>query len=94
MKFAVAGTDLQLQLAVVIPVTLETDATSDVERTKQTPVFIPLAADAVQPAMLVAQFLRELAVAMRGALSLVKLTVHRSRLRVNSATAIVKPFYF
>ena len=27
-------------------------------------------------------------------MSLVKLTVHRSRLCVNSATAIVKPFYF
>ena len=67
---------------------------SDAGATGQAPVLIPFAADAVQTAMLMTQFLRELAVAMPGALNLVKLTIHRSRCSVNSATAIIKPFCF
>jgi hypothetical protein len=63
-----------LQLAVVIPVTLEASAANHREAAQQSCVLIPLAADAVQPTMLTAQFLRELAVAMPGALNLMKLS--------------------
>ena len=93
MKFAVDGTDLHFDLAVVVPVTLEAGAVDHCERTEQTTVFIPFAAHAVHQAIPITQFLGKLAVAMPDAAGTMKIARHFPVFRVDSTVTVIKPFY-
>lgn len=76
-----------------MPVTLEAAAFRHCEPAKQAPIFSPLLAFPLQQSVTVAQFLGKLPVAMPGAMWTVELAVHFPRFGVDSATAIIKPFY-
>ena len=93
VKFAVEGTDLHFDLAVVVPVTLEAGAVDHGERTEQTTGFIPFAAHAVHQAIPITQLLGKLAVAMPDAASAMKNARHFPVFRVGLTVTVIKPFY-
>jgi hypothetical protein len=76
-----------------MPVILPAGAVVHGEGTEQPPLFIPLAAGAVQPPVPIAQFLGQLAVMVPGAVKTVELAPHLPDLRVGAVVTIIKPFY-
>ena len=76
-----------------MPVILPAGAVVHGEGTEQPPLFIPLAAGAVQPPVPIAQFLGQLAVMVPSAVKTVELPPHLHDLRVDAVVTIIKPFY-
>ena len=76
-----------------MPVTLRAHAVVHGEGTKQSAIFIPLPADAVQPTVSITQFLGQLAVEVPCAVKTVELPPHLPDLRVDTVVTVKKLFY-
>jgi hypothetical protein len=93
VKFSIHGIHFQSQLSVVVPVTLRARAVVHGEGTKQAAIFIPLPANAVQPSVVITQFLGELTVEIPGAVTTVQPPSHFPDLHMDATITIIKPFY-
>jgi hypothetical protein len=76
-----------------MPIKLPARAVFHGKGTKQTALFIPLAARAMQNAVAIRQFLGELTVMMPGAVETVEFACHFPGLRLDAAIPVIKPFY-